>query len=52
MDHRADLPEMGRTARLLAEDRADWQKNFPQLEKAYRIALGKANPDQPVGLAQ
>jgi glycosyltransferase involved in cell wall biosynthesis len=49
MDHRDDLPEMGRTARLLAEDRADWQKNFPQLEKAYGIALGKADPDQPIG---
>ena len=40
MDQRQNLPEMGRKARLLAEARADWQKNFTQLEKAYAIALG------------
>ena len=31
---------MGRNARQLAEERADWEKNFLQLEKAYAIALG------------
>jgi glycosyltransferase involved in cell wall biosynthesis len=40
VDQRQYLAEMGRKARLLAEDRADWQKNFPMLEKAYAIALG------------
>lgn len=40
MDQRQSLPEMGRKARLVAEARADWEKNFPQLEKAYAIALG------------
>jgi glycosyltransferase involved in cell wall biosynthesis len=40
MDQPQNLPEMGRKARLLAESRADWQKNFPHLEKAYAIALG------------
>jgi L-malate glycosyltransferase len=40
MDQRIILPEMGRKARLLAEGRADWEKNFPQLEKAYDLALG------------
>lgn len=40
MDQLQNLPEMGRKARLLAEDRADWKKNFPQLEKAYALALG------------
>jgi glycosyltransferase involved in cell wall biosynthesis len=40
LDRRQSLPEMGRAARLLAEERADWEKNFPQLEKAYAIALG------------
>jgi glycosyltransferase involved in cell wall biosynthesis len=44
MDQRETLPEMGTKARLLAEDRADWQKNFPQLEKAYDIALGSDHP--------
>lgn len=37
---RPTLPEMGHKARLLAEARADWERNFPQLEKAYAIALG------------
>ena len=37
---RQSLPSMGRNARWLAEQRADWEKNFPQLEKAYAIALG------------
>jgi glycosyltransferase involved in cell wall biosynthesis len=40
MDQRQVLLEMGRQARLLAEARADWGKNFPQLEKAYDLALG------------
>jgi glycosyltransferase involved in cell wall biosynthesis len=42
VDHREVLAEMGRKARLLAEARADWGKNFPQLEKAYAIALGQS----------
>ncbi len=37
---RISLPGMGRKARQLAEERADWDKNFNQLEKAYAIALG------------
>jgi glycosyltransferase involved in cell wall biosynthesis len=39
VDHRQDLIEMGRRARALAEQRADWQKNFAMLEKAYELAL-------------
>ncbi|NJD58729.1 MAG: glycosyltransferase family 4 protein, partial [Anaerolineae bacterium] len=39
VEQRQRLPEMGRKARQLAEERADWQKNFPQLEKAYQLAL-------------
>jgi hypothetical protein len=31
---------MGRKARHLAEARADWERNFPKLEKAYALALG------------
>lgn len=38
---RRRLAEMGRRARALAEARADWQKNFPQLFKAYEIALSR-----------
>jgi glycosyltransferase involved in cell wall biosynthesis len=34
------LSEMGRNARILAETRANWEKNFPELEKAYTLALG------------
>jgi glycosyltransferase involved in cell wall biosynthesis len=39
MERRQNLPEMGRKARQLAEQRADWIMNFPQLEKAYAIAM-------------
>jgi glycosyltransferase involved in cell wall biosynthesis len=38
---RRSLPEMGLRARSLAEERADWKKNFPSLCKAYEIALLK-----------
>ena len=38
---RRQLPEMGRRARALAEERADWKINFPLLFKAYDIALSK-----------
>jgi glycosyltransferase involved in cell wall biosynthesis len=38
------LPGMGQKARLLAEARADWRKNYPSLEKAFQIALnGRLN---------
>jgi glycosyltransferase involved in cell wall biosynthesis len=40
MDKRHHLLVMGQKARQIAEARADWEKNFPQLEKAYRLALG------------
>jgi glycosyltransferase involved in cell wall biosynthesis len=40
MDKRRNLPEMGKKIRLLAEARADWEQNFPMLEKAYAIARG------------
>ena len=36
---REQLTAMGRAARLLAEQRADWNKNFPELFKAYQISL-------------
>jgi glycosyltransferase involved in cell wall biosynthesis len=40
MEQRQNLLEMGHKARLLAEARADWERNFPLLEKAYALALG------------
>jgi glycosyltransferase involved in cell wall biosynthesis len=36
---RKRLPEMGQAARRTAELRADWKQNFPQLMRAYKIAL-------------
>ena len=35
-----ELPVMGLAARRLAEEHADWEKNFPLLEKAYAFAVG------------
>lgn len=37
---RERLPEMGRAARRLAEERGDWEKNFPKLFEAYALAVG------------
>lgn len=39
LDHREQLPAMGRAARQLAEARANWEENFPKLFEAYRLAL-------------
>lgn len=36
---RPRLPEMGRAARSVVEQRADWEKNFPKLLEAYKLAL-------------
>jgi glycosyltransferase involved in cell wall biosynthesis len=38
VENRSALLEMRRSARFLAEQRADWEKNFPELLKAYRLA--------------
>jgi glycosyltransferase involved in cell wall biosynthesis len=38
VNKRQQLPEMRRSARLLAEQRADWEKNFTELLKAYHLA--------------
>ena len=38
VDMRQELGEMGRAARRLAEQRADWQKNFRELLRAYEMA--------------
>jgi glycosyltransferase involved in cell wall biosynthesis len=37
LDNREKLVEMGRNARQIAEQRADWSKNFPQLYRAFEI---------------
>ncbi len=39
LDAREKLPEMGQAARSLAEQRADWKRNFPKLLRAYEMAL-------------
>lgn len=39
LENRARLPEMGRAARQLAEQRADWRQNFQELLRAYDLAL-------------
>ena len=39
MEKRNRLPEMGRAARSIAEKRADWERNFQELLKAYGVAL-------------
>jgi glycosyltransferase involved in cell wall biosynthesis len=39
MDQRGKLPEIGRAARALAEERADWKKNSGILMQVYDRAL-------------
>jgi L-malate glycosyltransferase len=39
VEQREQLPEMGRTARGLAEQRANWELNFPKLLEAYQMAV-------------
>jgi glycosyltransferase involved in cell wall biosynthesis len=43
VEQRHRLLEMGHRARALAEERADWKKNFLCLFKAYDIALSKGD---------
>jgi glycosyltransferase involved in cell wall biosynthesis len=38
--NRDRLGDMGKAARSLAESRADWNRNFPKLLEAYRLAQG------------
>ncbi len=40
----ARLSHMGEAARSLAQKRADWDRNFPQLFKAYELALSQSKP--------
>lgn len=41
VEQREQLPEMGRRARQLAEQRADWKQNFQHLLHAYQLANNK-----------
>lgn len=41
VDHRAHLPAMSRAARQLAEERGDWDKNFPHLLEAWEMVTRK-----------
>lgn len=43
------LAEMGRKARLLAEDKADWQRNFQVLLQAYEAAIKLGAPANSAG---
>ncbi len=39
VENRSRLDEMGQASRRLAEQRADWNKNFPELFKAHDLAF-------------
>ncbi len=39
IENRKSLPEIGKNARQVAEERADWQKNFQKLLQAYQSTL-------------
>lgn len=39
VERRAHLPEMGAAGRRMVEERANWERNFPKLLEAYRMAL-------------
>jgi glycosyltransferase involved in cell wall biosynthesis len=41
VDKRQNLTELGKRVRQQAETRADWERNFPMLEKAYTLAIEK-----------
>ena len=45
VEHRGQLPAMGRAARSLAEARGNWEMNFPRLFEAYEIALSQRISD-------
>ena len=38
-DHRDALDKMGRAARVTAEEKADWKKNFQKLLETYKLVL-------------
>jgi glycosyltransferase involved in cell wall biosynthesis len=41
VQYRSQIPAMGQAARRIAEQRADWDKNFPLLLQGYQLALGE-----------
>jgi glycosyltransferase involved in cell wall biosynthesis len=46
---RSRLQEMGAKARRLVEERADWERNFLELLRAYELALENASQGMPGG---
>jgi L-malate glycosyltransferase len=46
VEQRERLPEMGYAARQVAEQRADWNSNFPKLLEAYELAIRVHKNDQ------
>jgi len=43
LSDRSNLSDMGLSARLIAEKRANWGANFPQLLDAYNLAINQPN---------
>lgn len=43
VENRKQLPEMGRAARQVAEQRADWERNSSRLLEAYELAISIEN---------
>jgi len=43
LSERPKLPEMGLSARLITENRANWKTNFPLLLDAYNLAINQPN---------
>ena len=39
VDQHQNLPDMGKKGRQIAEARADWDRNFLELDKAYQLAI-------------
>lgn len=44
VDSQKKLPKKGEAARLLVEEHANWNHNFPKLLKAYQMALEEVKP--------
>jgi glycosyltransferase involved in cell wall biosynthesis len=49
VNHPADIPLIKKQSRQIAEDRADWSKNFPKLLEAYQFALEIHNKENSHG---
>ena len=45
LEMKAELHEIGKRARMQAEDRANWLKNFEKLQDAYQLARGNKSDE-------